>query len=444
MLKVLKTNPRYFTDGSGKAIYLVGSHTWSNFKDYGITDPPNPFDYEGFLDFLQKYNHNFFRLWSQEIPRSVQGILNELWYRYPFPWPRTGPGMATDGKPKFNLSRMDQSFFDRMYKRVEAAQKRGIYVSVMLFDGYAPQFYRNPVDGFPYDRNNNINGVSCDGMESQSLTNTQVTEIQEAYVRKVIDTVNDFDNVLYEIANEAGEYSTGWQYHMINYIKNYEAGKPKQHPVGMTFQWEGGSNSDLFNSPADWISPAAEVGYGYPIPDPPAADGSKVIINDTDHSYFYTGLQETGLDIQRAWVWMNFARGNNIAFMDPYLVIWPGRNASDGINLDPYWDTLRINMGYTRIYAEKMGLAGMKPMNGLATTGYCLANPGEEYFVYLPSGGTVAVDLRAFKYEFAVEWFNTVTGTASPGNNVTGGRVHPFKTPFNNDAALYIYISFIK
>ena len=24
------SNPRYFTDGSGKAIYLTGSHTWSN------------------------------------------------------------------------------------------------------------------------------------------------------------------------------------------------------------------------------------------------------------------------------------------------------------------------------------------------------------------------------------------------------------------------------
>lgn len=23
-------NPRYFTDGSGKAIYLTGAHTWNN------------------------------------------------------------------------------------------------------------------------------------------------------------------------------------------------------------------------------------------------------------------------------------------------------------------------------------------------------------------------------------------------------------------------------
>ncbi len=33
MLQVLESNPRYFTDGSGKAVYLAGSHTWPNFKD---------------------------------------------------------------------------------------------------------------------------------------------------------------------------------------------------------------------------------------------------------------------------------------------------------------------------------------------------------------------------------------------------------------------------
>ena len=31
-LTVHPTNPRYFTDGNGKAIYLTGSHTWNNLQ----------------------------------------------------------------------------------------------------------------------------------------------------------------------------------------------------------------------------------------------------------------------------------------------------------------------------------------------------------------------------------------------------------------------------
>ena len=32
-----------------------------------------------------------------------------------------------------------------------------------------------------------------------------VTPVQEAYVRKVLETLNSLDNVLYEIANEVGQ-----------------------------------------------------------------------------------------------------------------------------------------------------------------------------------------------------------------------------------------------
>jgi len=39
-LKVHPANPRYFTDGGGKAVLLVGSHTWPTIVDMGETDPP--------------------------------------------------------------------------------------------------------------------------------------------------------------------------------------------------------------------------------------------------------------------------------------------------------------------------------------------------------------------------------------------------------------------
>src|SRR5574341_1523399 len=39
-LRVNPANPRYFTDGSGRAILLVGSHAWYNLQDSGWSDPP--------------------------------------------------------------------------------------------------------------------------------------------------------------------------------------------------------------------------------------------------------------------------------------------------------------------------------------------------------------------------------------------------------------------
>ena len=106
----------------------------------------------------------------------------------------------------------------------------------MLFNGWsvmAEQYpsLGNPWLGHPFNAANNINGVDGDvnhdnsGSETHTLANPAVTAYQEAYVRKVIDTVNDLDNVLYEISNESPDNSIAWQYHMIDYVKAYEATK---------------------------------------------------------------------------------------------------------------------------------------------------------------------------------------------------------------------------
>jgi len=39
-----------------------------------------------------------------------------------------------------------------------------------------------------------------------------VTSLQEAYVLKVVDTLNDLDNVLYEISGDAPASSRDWQF----------------------------------------------------------------------------------------------------------------------------------------------------------------------------------------------------------------------------------------
>src|SRR5437016_4876642 len=129
-LRVLKSNPRYFTDGSGQAILLTGSHTWTNLQDLTYADMPSPptFDFNGYLAFLKKHNHNFFRLWAWENCMNP-GVRQGAIYYDPLPYHRPGPGTAIDSKPRFDLHRFNQPYFDRMRTRVIAARDQGIYVS---------------------------------------------------------------------------------------------------------------------------------------------------------------------------------------------------------------------------------------------------------------------------------------------------------------------------
>lgn len=434
-LRVLESNPRYFTDGSGKAVYLAGSHIWQNLQDSGhrlseSQDPPPAFDYDRYLDFLAAHNHNFFRLWRWEAPkwtdRQPEGVIK---YCRPHPWLRTGPGLAKDGKPKFDLERYDPEYFDRLGARIRAAGNRGIYAAIMLFEGWELQF----TDAWiyhPSSRDNNINGIEADldgdgrGLEYNSLSDSpmgrRVLAFEEAYVRKVIDTVNDLDNVLYEICNEAGSYSTEWQYHLIRFIKQYQAAKPKQHPVGMTFQYRGGTNATLYDSPADWISPNP----GEPPADyrenPPSAFHGKVVVNDTDHLWGHTGGDAV-------WVWKSFCRGLNVLFMEELLP-------------SPTWqDSARHGMRQTRRFAERVNLAAMTPQDKLSATGYCLASRGQEYLVFQSgSKGEFTLNLKDAPGTFSLEWLNVYTGATVPGKPVAGGAVRTFTTPFGGPAVLYL------
>ena len=64
---------------------------------------------------------------SSSSPRPAGGSFHCC--MTPQPWPRTGPGTATDGKPKFDLVQFDDAYFDRLRERVIAAGERAASTS---------------------------------------------------------------------------------------------------------------------------------------------------------------------------------------------------------------------------------------------------------------------------------------------------------------------------
>jgi hypothetical protein len=450
-LRALAGNPRYFTDGSGKAILLTGSQTWDTFQDMDQSSSPAAFDFTAYVNFLKSHGHNVTILWRKDLPTVCNWGAGGTWHVKPFPWKRTGGSsgtqVASDGLPAFDLTQLDQAYFDRLRARVMQLQQNGIYAVVQLFDGLGLLNNRCSNDGYPFTAGNNVNGVD-DGGGANSMTmgspNT-ITNYQDAFVQKVIDTVNDQPNVLWEISEEAPAASTWWQGHMISLIHSYEAGKPAQHPVGFPFV-TGTSDSLLYNSNADWVAPGAKIS-------PTSSCGSgtpacKVNINDSDHSYF--GMWNDSAQVNRNYVWENFTHGDSVMFMDPYVIYWTSGNRnlcqspSNGVcsGPDSRWNNLRDNLGYTLTYANKMDLAKMTPQPSLSSTGFCLADnvaTGAEYLVYAPNGGSITVNLSATTRTLNVEWLNPTSGAITTGGTIAGGSANQsFTPPFSGDAVLYL------
>jgi hypothetical protein len=188
----------------------------------------------------------------------------------------------------------------------------------------------------------------------------------------------------------------------------------------MTFQYRGGTNVTLFNSPADWISPNPGEPQESYLENPPANFSGKVIVNDTDHLCGHVCGDAV-------WVWKSFCRGFNVLFMEE-------------LTPSPTWhDSARDAMGQTNRYAEKINLAEMTPHNELSSVRYCLAKPGSEYLVFQPGGrGEFTVDLSEAAASFSVEWLNVYQAVNVIGEPVRGGSITTFRTPFGGPAVLYL------
>jgi Family of unknown function (DUF6298) len=422
-LSVSSVNPRYFSVGSGtheRAVYLTGSNLWNNLQDgagAGTCDEPAPpFDFRAYLDFLQAHEMNFVRLWRWEhvmfrLPPELD--TGGPYCVGPHPWARSGPRTAFDGGPKFDLSRFNQAYFDRLRERVVEAGEHGVYVSVMLFEGFCLHLCDadTMIAGHPFDGQNNVNGIDIDTIADyqSSLVARPVLALQHAYIRKVVDTLSDLDNVLYEVSNESWKGSVEWQYDVIDYVNGYEAARGyAKHPVGMSSIWPGGRDSDLFASPADWVMPG-----DLPLPpggdyrdDPPASDGTKVIISDDDHY--------APCEVDAVWAWKSFARGLNPDQLDCGI--------PDPVHLDPdfdYLEPVRLAQGDTRRLADKMNLLSMEPRGDLSSTGYALVDPGREYLVVQPATTSAPIVATLVPGKYTVQWFSINGRTTRAAGTIT-------------------------
>lgn len=433
-LKQSVANPNYFEDGNGKPVFLVGSHTWSNFQDMGM-EGDKKFDYDQYMQFMVYHHFNFMRFWNWEHAAWAAWSPEKMIVD-PMPYLRTGPGLALDGKPKYDLTQFNQAYFDRMRARIIKAGRNGIYASIMLFQAFSgawlkggKTFSYDAFAGHYYNSANNMQQLNGDKNNDKVLDidDAAVRKYEEAYLKKIIDNVWDLDNVLYEVINEGG--NPGWDKFVINTVRNYEKTKGKTHPIGLT--GHGGETADMvMASEADWVSPGPwdKGGFEDARTDPPLWTGKKVCVLDTDHLWGH------GMDYH--WVWYSFLRGHNVLFMDPWdpIPAWfdDARNIPNHIN----YIQGRTAMANASRLAGQVDLAVMKPEK-LFQSGFCLADKSKEYIIYIRKGNK-ETDLTGIPGNFSVEWIHPSEDIVRKSGTVAGGAKVNLACPFTDDGILHL------
>ena len=349
-----------------------------------------------------------------------------------------------------------------------------MFLSLMLFEGFSvqeldPGELNYPNHPFRWDAGgtqNNVNGIdgdwvspspcnatNCEGAEMHTLVAGKppaVTTAQNNYVCQMVQSLNGYTRLFWEVSNESNSSSLSWQNSVAGVIRTCEQSLPNRHLVWISHP-QGLSNVALFGSSAEIVSPSknelAVTATGGTVPgsryqtDPPVTSGAKVVILDTDH----LGADCSWCDA--AWVWKAFTRGYHLALLDDLgsVSATQRQNVRRGIN-----DTLG--------YAQKIRLVDMAPQDeNQATpcsTRYCLYtsnNPdpvpyapavpnGDQYLVFKPNtvSNVTIYNLPAGTY--SGEWFRVPSSAVQAVASFThSGGNKTFTSPWpTNAAALWI------
>ncbi len=431
VLRVHPKNPLYFTVDSQKAIFLGGHQIFVDLQDNTYNKPFTrnkeiTLDWPAYMTFLESTNMNYLRNWIIFSTGSGSMAPVNKAVAKPMPYLRVpGHGKARDGGLKFDLYQFNDAFFQRLYERCKDLEERNIYVSIMLFEVYGfgdgekcgepPQ---NLWDGNVFNSANNINGIDANldedntGLEFFYTKDAKILDLQKAYVKKIIDTLNPLDNIFYEVANEL--YNPEWQISIIDFIKKYEKTKPKQHVVLFSpggrladNKWKVITKDKVINSKADcfacmggWDSKAFNKKK------PPVNNNSKPGIIDLDH------IKPGSNDV--AYLWTAFTRGYHFCLYEkPYD--HPEAES-------PEWENIRCNIGKSVEYAQKMDLSNMKPRPDLSSTKFCLAREGCEYIIYQQSKSDFTVSGLEPAKRYNLEWY------AAEKNQSESGFIYPEKS----------------
>jgi len=380
------TNPHYFLfRGRPTVIVTSGEH-------YGAVLNLD-FNYHKYLQTLASDGLNNTRTWAGAYcePPSAFNItsntLAPLPGRFICPWARSEEPGYPNGGNKFDLTKWDTHYFDRLKDFMSAASKRGIIVELNLF---CPFYEESMWALSPMNASNNVNGIG-----RVARTNVYTLDkhggllpVQEAMVRKIVRELKGFDNLYYEICNEPyfGGVTLEWQGRIAEVIAETERNLGVRHLI----------SQNIANDKATVTKPHPAVSiFNFHYATPPDTVEMNYSLNRAigDNE---TGFRGTNDSVYRMEGWDFIVAGGALYNNLDYSFV---AGAEDGTFVYPDSQpgggspALRRQLGYLKRVIHGLDFLHMRPDNRLAkaelpagATIRTLAEMGEHYLIYVRTG----------------------------------------------------------
>lgn len=417
-------NPHYFLF-RGKPTVLISSG-----EHYGAVLNLD-FNFSKYLDTLAADGLNLTRTWAGAYcePPSAFNIrsntLAPLPGRFLCPWPRSAQSGYANGGNKFDLSRWDDAYFDRLKQFLSQASKRGVVVELNLF---CPFYEESMWRISPMNVANNINGIGAVARTNVYTLdkNGGLLAVQEGMVRKLVTELNGFDNLYYEICNEPyfGGVTLEWQHHIADVIVDTEKNLGARHLISQ--------NIANFKAQIHEPHPGVSI-FNFHYSTPPETVSMNYALNKVigDNETGFRGTNDSAYRME-GWDFLIAGGGlfNNLDYSfvaghEDGTFIYPASQPGGGSL------TLRHQYRFLRDIINRFNFIRMHPDNQIVSAALpagasvrALAQPDKAFLIYLRTGlgdrktnqqtsfsaGELNLQLHLSPGRYLAEWFAPESG----------------------------------
>jgi hypothetical protein len=436
-------NPHYFLWRTKPAVLITSGEHYGALLNLD-------FDYRKYIDTLAADSMMLTRVFSGAYvePEGAFNIarntLAPLPGRFISPWARSNqPGYANGGN-RFDLTRWDEAYFNRLKDLAAYAWQKGIMIEFTLF---CPMYEDKQWDLSPMNARNNINDVGNIGrLDVHTLDrHGGLLLVEEALTRKLVTELNRMDNVMFEIMNEpyVGGVPMAWQHHIADVIAETERGLPSKHLI----------SQNIANKSATIETPHAGVSvFHFHYAAPPDAVATNYHLNRVigDNETGFRGTSDAPYRLE-AWDFIVSGGGlfNNLdySFAAGYeagTFVYPssqpgGGNAGFRRQMKILSDFIH-GFDFVRMRPDNTVITGSVPAD---VTARALVEPGKAMAIFVRGGGASTVlSVRLPEGTWTAEWIDTKTGATARTTKVTGGAIRPLEAPgYDRDIGLRLRIN---
>ncbi len=414
------------------------------------------FDYKTYLQTLHDEGMNYTRVFTGayvEIPGAF-GIENNTLApatgRYLTPWRQVEETGLYKGENKYDLDQWNPDYFERLNDFVSRAEELDIIVEVTFFSSIYQDanWERNP-----FNPGNNINDIdpNLNRKKANTLLNGGVLEYQKKMVAKIVEELNEYGNIMYEIQNEpwaddpqkamrtlrtldpdpgqgdwykwadnASAASMEWQKAMAQVVVDTEKNLPNEHLIAQ--------NYNNFKYSLENVDPNVSVlNFHYAWPEAVWMNYPWNRPLSFDESGFAGGSDTTYL--RQAW---QFILAGGAVFNNLDYSFFVGSEDGTGENDAPGGGStvLRRQLTYLKDFLYSLDFVNMKPDGnmvyhapGLQWQG--ISEPGRQYAIVFTGNPQDWVKISLPNGQYSYEFVSPFTGEVLASGTIRGHKKDP-------------------